>query len=231
MHVTKLVYIRLRLYFMFSSFRCNHNGRIRTGFRVQITLLIDDSSLSVVLQYLGSFFVQYLSLDFATRFLQLFVRFFKDGTFIETNRFGVAFRGPADNLVDARPQRRSEAHDAGFTRGAEHVLFLCGRARLTQRKRLQLFLGKLNGRRFPVQRRVVERRDPVGTDGDECAGARLGAACVNGRAKGTARSVKHVLRGNLNGDLHHFFVGRKLLAAETRFVLVQPFGQANLDTV
>ena len=149
--------------------------------------------------------------------------------FIEPNRFGIIFGRRTQHFAWSRPEGTTQTHGARFTTRT-HNVFLSTLGGM-QRKRLQLFLGKLNGGHFSMDGRVGQGYDPVSPDREQLGLVSLGVFFKNGTAKGSPASFFYIAGTDFDGHFHHGFVRLVFDIFQTRFVGVQPVGEIDGDSV
>jgi hypothetical protein len=140
------------------------------------------------------------------------------GALVKSDRFRVAGPGTAQHAPDARPGNGSETHGAGLATGDEFMVRHAGSAKVEMPERV-LRVGK--GHHFRVSQRAGGQNNQVNSDRDQPP--RPGFK--DGRGERTARSVRHICRGQFDHKPHAIFIGTersvRLLHEASR-----PLGQA-----
>lgn len=124
------------------------------------------------------------------------------GTFVKSDRFRVAGPGAAQHAPDARPGNGSETHGAGLATGDQFMVQHAGSAEVEMPEHV-LRVGK--GHQFRVSQRAGGQNDQVDSDGDQ-------PSCPSfkdGRGEWTARSVRHICRGQFDHKSHAILIGTK----------------------
>lgn len=132
---------------------------------------------------------------------QVFPRFSEHRPFVERELSRILARRTADDALDSRPERRSEAHRAGLARCDELVATADASSK---RVSAEPGLRQHECDDFGVQRRIVERHDEIHSGRNNTAARRI----ENCRAEWSARTLRDVSPCKRDGNPGSILVQR-----------------------
>lgn len=165
-----------------------NNGKSTTVFVDLFLSIVDHTRLAIASQDGRASFSQNLENDLATSRLQSFIRLRVDGAFVKANRLGIGLGRTTDEFRNARPQRSTEAHAAGFAARIQVILLADNATAGSKGKVAQLLLSKLNGYHLAVERTVAQSDDLIHANRKEFTVPRGRITFKNGGTKGTEKT-------------------------------------------